>query len=260
MFGPSRPVYAGVFRFLLVTLLALVLLAGTIFLIASLLAYVRGEPWDRPIPFTSGLGCGLLIWLIIAIFHLRKATLRLPISQGNAFLGRAKTILREMGYAIASERPDRLIVRPRFHSFLFGGSIQITVEGHVAKLTGPTVSLDIFRRRYRLQSHVQRVQQVLQDQRKFTENLVKRVELRLRLKPEQFDRVRRNVIALLQEDGTVICELNILVQSEKGVREDTVEFQIREWLELHEIPYSIHKDLVQFTEVVHPESEAVSLS
>ena len=89
-------------------------------------------------------------------------------------------------------RARHLTFRPRFHAFLFGGGIRIAVAGHVAKLTGPKVALEIFRRYYRLQHHVQRVQQVLHDQRLFTDTRLKRVELRLRLLPEQFEAVRKN--------------------------------------------------------------------
>jgi hypothetical protein len=65
--------------------------------------------------------------------------------------------------------------------------------------------------------------------------------------------VRKNVIDVLEKDGDVVCELNLLVQSEKGIREDTVDFQVREWLEQQHIACDIHKGVVQFVEVVHPE-------
>ena len=67
------------------------------------------------------------------------------------------------------------------------------------------------------------------------------------------------MVGVLEEDGKVICELNLLVQSEQGIRENTLEFQIREWLAQNEIACDIHKDLVQFVEVVHTEREAVAV-
>ena len=100
-----------------------------------------------------------------------------------------------------------------------------------------------------------RVQLYLQEHRKFTENVIKRVELQLRLRPEQFEAIRTNIIALLQKEGKVVCELNLLVQSERGIRENVLEFQVREWLEQNSIDCDMHKDIVQFVEVVHPELE-----
>jgi hypothetical protein len=179
----------------------------------------------------------------------------MPFSQREQFLAKAKTVLQEMGYALSSQRADALTFRPRFHSYLFGGGIYLRVENHEAELTGPKVSLEIFRRCFRLINHVQRVHLYLQEHRKFTDNVIKRVEIRLRLRPEQFEAVKKNVIELLQKEAAVVCELNLLVQSENGIRENTLEFQVREWLEQQGIETEIHKDLVQFVEVVHPELE-----
>ena len=64
----------------------------------------------------------------------------------------------EIGYEPASKKPNEYTFRPTFHSFLFGGAIRIVIDGRVARLDGPKVSLEIFRRLYRLQHHVQRVQ------------------------------------------------------------------------------------------------------
>src|SRR5262249_51925399 len=95
----------------------------------------------------------------------------------------------------------------------------------------------------------------LQEHRKFTENLIKRVELRLRLGPDQFEAVRKNIIEFLQQDAEVVCELNLLVQGENGIREDILEFRIREWLHREGIHCEIHKDLAHFAETVPPEFE-----
>ena len=255
MLGVSRRIYTGVFRFVLVSLLAIVFLIGTTFLIAVLLALLWGNSWNQPINLIAGLSCGLICWLFVAIFHLRHETHALPIAQREPFLAEAKTILHEMGYTLSSRLPDNLTFRPSLDAFLFGGSIRIVIEGQFARLTGPKVSLEIFRRLYRLQHHVHRVQHVLHEHRRFTENLLKRIELRLRLKPSQFEAVRQNIIDLLAQDGNIICELNLLVQSEHGIRENLVEFQICEWLEQHGIAFEVHKDVARFVEVLHPEAD-----
>jgi hypothetical protein len=255
-----RAFAVAAFRFLLVSLLAITCLGGVAFLIAQLIAWLRDGAWDSPQYLTIGLACGLIFGLFGAVFHLRRETRHMPISQRETFLTKAKKVLQEMGYALTSQHANALTFRPRFHSYLFGGGIHIALGSQDAKLTGPRVSLDIFRRCWRLMNHVQRMQSYLQEHRKFADNVLKRAELKLRLTPEQFEAVRKNVIDPLEKEAVVVCELNLLVQSENGLRENTLEFQVREWLQQEGIDCEIHKDLVQFTEVVHPELETEAAS
>lgn len=257
MTSPVRSLATGVVRFMLVSMLAILLLLVTTLSISFGFAWLQDDDWAEPHNLSIGLACGLIFWLFVAVFHLRRETQNMPFSQRDQFVAKAKTVLQEMGYALAWQRLEGLYFRPRFHSYLFGGGIHVAVNQNEAKLTGPKVSLEIFRRRFRLFNHVQRVQIYLQEHRKYTDNIIKRVELQLRLTPAQFEAVRRNVIELLEKEAKVVCELSLLVQSDKGIREDTLEFQVREWLQQQGIHCEIHKDLVQFIEVVHPELEAV---
>ena len=252
---PSHPFATGIFRFLLVCLLTFVLLIGATLLIAYVIAWLRDGEWDNPQYLSMGMMCGMIVLLFVAVFHLRRETQRVPFSQREQFVAKAKTVLQEMGYALRWQRPNAMAFRPRFHAYLFGGGIHLAVNNQEAKVTGPKVSLDIFRRCFRLLNHVQHVQLYLQEHRKFTENMIKRVELRLRLGPDQFEAVRKNIIEFLQQDAEVVCELNLLVQAENGIREDILDFRIREWLHRQGIPCEIHKDLVHFAETVHPEFE-----
>lgn len=252
-----RPLAIGIFRFFLVSMLAVVVLSGTIMLIALAAACLQDGDWSSPQNLSIGAVCALIAWLFVAAFHLRRETQHMPFSQREQFVAKAKNVLLELGYALTSQQADALTFRPRFHSYLFGGGISIALDAQEARLTGPKVSLEIFRRCFRLLNHVHRVQLYLQEHRKFTDNIIKRAELQLRLDPDQFEAVRKNVIALLEKDGDVICELNLLVQSDKGIRENTLEFDIREWLQQNGIDCDIHKDLVQFVEVVQPELETV---
>lgn len=251
---PSSHDFAiGVFRFLLVSLLSVVLLIGTTLLIAHGIAWLQLGPWNSLKTLSIGLVCGMVVWLFVAVFHLRRETQSVPFSQREPFLLKANSVLQEMGYALTSHQPTVLIYRPRFHSYLFGGGIHLTIGNQEARLTGPKVSLEIFRRCFRLLNHVQRVQQYLHDHRKFTDNVLTRIEVQMRCQPEDFEAVRQNVIHVLQKDAAVVCDLNLLVQSDKGIREDVIEFQVRDWLDQQHIPCEIHKGLVQFVEVVHPE-------
>jgi hypothetical protein len=252
---PSR-LAAGIFRFVLVCLLAFVLLSGTILVIAALMAWLQNERWESPQCLSVGTVCGLMVWLFIAAIHLRRETQHMQFSQRDQFVAKAKSVLQEMGYVLTSQSVSSLWFRPRFHAYLFGGGIQLSLESHGAELAGPKVSLEAFRRCFRLRNHVQRVQLFLQEHRKFTDNVIKRVELQLRLRPDQFESVRENVIDLLQKEASVNCELRLLVQSEQGVRENTLELQVREWLEQNGIDCEIRKDIVQFVEVAQGETSS----
>lgn len=251
----SPPVATAAFRFLLVALLAIVLLVGTTLLIAVVVGWLQFTAWDSRGNLSIGLVCGNILWLFVAIFHLRRETQVVPFSQREPFITKANSVLREMGYSLAAQDANEMRYRPRFHSYLFGGGIHISLQEQEARLTGPKVSLEIFRRGIRLVNHVQRVQQYLHEHRKFTDNVLKQVEVQVRFAPPQFEKIRENVIEVLQQDAEVVCDLNLLVRSDKGIREDTIEFQVRQWFDQHRLPCEIRKGVVQFVEVVQPELE-----
>ena len=257
MAASSRVLATSVFRFSLVTLLTFGLLTGTALLIAFSIGWLYDDDWSSPRLLAIGSVCAMIAWLFVAVFHLRRETQTMPFSQREQFAIKATAVLGEMGYTLVARKPGAMFFRPSFHSYLFGGGIQIAIGEKEAKLTGPKVSLELFRRCFRVVNHIQRVHQYLQDHRKITENVLKRVELQLRLEPDQLAAVRTNVIELLEKEGDVFCELNLMVHSENGIREDLIEFQIREWLERKGIECSIHKDVVQFVEVVQPQLESV---
>ena len=243
----TRTFALAVNRYNLVTMLSSVMLIGTTLLLAALIAWPQDERWDSPHCLWIGFVCGLIAWLFVAVFHLRRETQYMQFRRRSVRRqGQERTA--GDGYALSTQGANTLSFRPRFHSYLFGGGIHLTLEIQEAKLTGPKVSLEIFRRCFRLLNHVRRVQLYLQEHRRFTDNVIKRAELQLRLRPDQFEAVRTNIITLLQKEAKVICELNLLVQSEKGIRETTLDFQVREWLEQQGIDFDIHKDIVQFAQ------------
>ena len=181
----------------------------------------------------------------------------MAFSQREQFVAKAKVALSEMGYVLAGQQADALTFQPGFYSYLFGGGIHVSLLDKEAKLTGPKVALELFRRCFRMLNHVQRVQLYLQEQRKVTDNMIKRVELHFRVGPEQFEIVRKNIIEVLEKEARVICEMNLLVQSDEGIREKQLEAHVRDWLERLDISMAVHKELVQFVEVV-PERETES--
>jgi hypothetical protein len=237
--------FAASFRFALVLLFTLAVLLGTSLLCASAVALMRATPLLGPGNLSVGLCCGLIVWLFIAAFHLRKETLMLPAPEPKRFLQNARIILTEMGYEVTTPSPHLLSTQPRFHSLLFGGGVQLSLKSGQAQLTGPKMCVELLRNRLRVQSHLGLVHQALRGQHRHTETLIKRAELRLRVKPEEFEAVRANVVEVLQESAEVVCEVHLLAQSDTGIPESVLEFQVNEWLAQQGIEATMHKHFIQ---------------
>jgi hypothetical protein len=232
-------------RFGLLALLAVTTLLGTSLLCGIVLGLIQGNDTITPGNLSIGLICGLIVWLFIATFHLRREMVTLPAPEGDRFLKRARLLLTEMGYEVTARGPQRLSTRPRFQSLLFGDGVQVAVKGSVAQVIGPKLCVELLRNRLRIQSHLGIVQQALREPHRHTETLIKRVELRLRVKPDDLPPIRTNVIEVLEATGTVVCELHLLVQSETGIPENVLEFQVAEWLQQKGIDAKIHKHFIQ---------------
>jgi hypothetical protein len=241
----TRSWFAAAFRFVLVLGVTLAVLLGTSLLCAIAAAIVRDTPVLSPSNVSLGLCCGLIVWLFVAIFHVRKETVSLPAPEPKRFLHNARILLTEMGYEVAPRGPHLLSTRPRFHSLLFGGAVQVSLKCGQAHLSGPKLCVEMLRNRLRVQSHLGQLQQTLREQHRHTETLIKRVELRLRVKPEDLTLVRTNVIGVLEESAEVVCELHLLAQSETGIAESVLEFQIGEWLAQQGIEATMHKHFIQ---------------
>jgi hypothetical protein len=208
--------------------------------LAPLFAWSRGS--EDPLSNLSlGLVCSLITWLFIAVFHLNREKIVVTIADRRTFLAQARILLDEMGYETIAQSADSLTTRPRFNAYLLGGGLRVEVDGNRANLIGPKISAEILRHRLRLVHHLYRVQEVLESQRKPSEPLLKRVEISLRLKPEQLAAVQASVLAPLSQAADVVCDVFILVQSEEGLRESTIEEEVRPWAQKHEIPCDIHK-------------------
>ena len=232
-------------RLVQLSLFALAVLLGTSFLFAIVLALFDEQGIFGSVNLLLGVVCGLIVWLFIAAIHLRRESLTVPAPQRERFLHDARLFLTEMGYQVTSRGPSHLSTQPRFQSLLFGGDVEVLVEGTQARLVGPKVCIELLRSRLRIQSHLAGVHRALREQHRFTETLIKRAELRLRVQPEQLEAVRTNIIEVLQEAGQVVCELHLLVQSDAGVPESLLEFQVNQWLADQKIDSTLHKHFIQ---------------
>jgi len=235
----------GTFRLVVLSLLALALLLGTGLLFAAVLSLVNDDGIVSSRNLSVGLVCGLIGWLFAAVFHLRRETVAIAVRDREHFVPTAKLLLAEMGYDVTLRNPKQLSTRPRFHSLLLGGGIEVLLDATYAHLTGPKLCVELLRHRLRVSAHLGLVQQSLREKSRITEKLVKRAELRLRIKPHLLAELQTNVVDVLMAKSDVVCEVSLLAQSERGIPESTLDFQIDRWLEQNASQVDVHKHFIQ---------------
>ncbi len=249
-------------RIAILTLVSAALLGGSILLIALLLSWLRGVPATNGANLYVGLVCGLIAWLFIAVFHLRAETLRLPLFAGQddqvPFLEQVEAILGELGYERQGQSTAGKWFKPSFRSYLLGGRVRLAVEENQGIISGPKFCLELLRRRMRIRNHLDNVHQAIQERRRrHGERLVKRVQLGLRFTPELWPEVYQHVVKPLEREAEIVCDLNILAQSDAGIPESMLELQVRSWIITQGIPCEIRKDFLQRQEAGKPEAAIV---
>lgn len=243
--SPSRLPGAAL-RVVTFAVLFLAILIAASALVEAGLAYVRGgTPFDVG-NLTIGLVCSLIAGVFIAAFHLRKETHSVPVKNAEQFLGEAEAALAELGYEVVHRTPTSLATRPGFQSFLLGHGVAVEVEGAEAKITGPKLCVELLRKRVRLHAQVTHLHESRLHRR--PELPIKRFELHLRLHPEQLEKVRRQVVATLEAEADVTCELRLTAQNDRGMTAAVVESQLRPWLEEHGIGVVVHKEYLRTAE------------
>jgi hypothetical protein len=242
---------ANLTRIAVMALVCVLILAGSIFLIALGVSWCRGGAVTESVNFFASLVCGLIAWLIIAAFHLRRETLRLSFPDRGPFLKQVEIILGELGYVGQGDSAAGQFYKPTFRSYLFGGRVQVAVEATQGIITGPKFCLELVRRRMRICNHLDNVHQAIQEsRRRHGERLLKRVQLSLRFSPEHWPVIQQLVLEPLDLEAEVVCDLNVLAQSDAGICENTVELQVRSWLTAQGIHCQIRKELLQREEPV----------
>jgi hypothetical protein len=236
-----------VLRVALLTLPALLLFTATVLPLALLLTHVPGGATELGDNLLLAVLCGLVIWLFLAVFHIRTESVHLPVPDRKTFVQRVTLVLQELGYEVARPGEDRLVSRPGFRAMLLGGGVRVQVEGTTARVTGPKLFVEILRRRVRLQSFIERAQKPLrEDRHRPAERLLKRVQISLRLEGGRAPAFHEQVMAALNGEGAqVVCELHIMAQSEEGLRETTIE-ALRDRLQEHGVAADIRKDFPQW--------------
>jgi hypothetical protein len=228
-----------------VAVVVAVLLATTMAL-AGLASIFDGEPILAVINFRTGLIGALLVALILASFHLRKATVQLRVSSRDAFLRRMRKIFEDLGHDVVQKSNIVWRTKPAFRSMMLGEGITIVLDGNHATISGPSLSLDQIRRRYRMVSQLEKLQEAMTDNRtRGPECFMKRFELSARLEPQQIAEFHSRVIGTLGQNASVILDVQMMVASDAGVRESIWQSQVRPWLDDEGICYDFHRDHAQ---------------
>jgi hypothetical protein len=224
--------------------LSVAVLAGTTLLSAWLASLARDEHFLEPRNLYIGLVIGLVAWLFVAVFHLGKDQLTLTFSHREGFISAVRLVLEGMGYEVIHQSKNRLTTRPGFQALLLGEGIHVVLEGNQARCIGPKVCLESLRRRLRAFHHLRHVQQSIHDSRtRQPDRFFKRIEIEVRLNwIEQLAELQTSLAEVLGREGAIVLDVRVLAQNENGIRESTVEQQIRPWLEQQQLAYDLHKD------------------
>jgi len=238
-----------------VVVLALPILAAfttVVCCIAFALAWVRDLPVTDGGNLTLAIVCGLIAGLFFTVFHVKPVTLVVLVRNPQGFLTTCQAVLHELGYEVHLKSPTELASRPSFRAFLAGGAIEVEVAGTHGRISGPKVFVEIVCLLVRLHSHIKSYEQGLRDGRvRHGDRLLKRVQLSMRVTPEQWQELGDSVIKMLAGDGAeVVCEVHLLAQSGEGIRESMIEGPLRDWLRRAQIAVQIHKDHVRWDEPV----------
>jgi hypothetical protein len=229
--------------------------AAVIFGLACLLAWLHGCAITDGSNLILACLCSLITGLFLIVFHASRETINVPFRNRQTFLSACRLVLKELGYEVVAKSRAQLVSRPSFRALLFGGRIQVNVFDDTARITGPKVFLEILRSRLRLCTLIANVEQSFKEmQQRQGERLLKRIQVNLRLTREQWVEVGREVMEHLAGEGAeVFCAVQIMAQSEGGIRESLIDGDLRAWLKQRAIPAEILKDHVRWDEPCGPE-------
>jgi hypothetical protein len=218
--------------------------------LACLLAWLHGGAIADGSNLMLACLCALITGLFLTVFHASRESINLPFRNRQTFLTACRQALEELGYEVVSKSRAQLVSRPSFRALLFGGRIQVSMFGAAARITGPKVFLEILRRRLRLSTHIANVEQSFKEiQQRPGERLLKRIQVNLRLTPDQWGDVGREVVEHLAGEGAeVFCAVQIMAQSEGGIQESLIDGDLRGWLKQRAIDAEILKDHVRWDE------------
>jgi hypothetical protein len=250
-----RPLF-GACRVLLLVLVLLAAFAVPAVLAALLAARLGDTAPDDPVNLAVGAVCGLIAWLFIAVFHFKMETVTLVFPDRGSFTRTVTAHLNELGFLQHARTEGELVFRPTFQS-LAVGRVRVQVDGDAARVTGPKVSLERLRKRLRVACHLENASRVCDGRPRLGENILRRVQLSLRVSGEQWRGIAHEVTQVLANEGAeVLCDVNILAHSDAGLREDVVDRLVLDRLRRRSIPVVVLKEQVHAARAAEPAAPA----
>src|SRR4051812_41888473 len=99
-------IVARILPVLLWTVPILATLAGTALLVALPLTWLGGGEHIQPGHLLIGTVCGLIVWLFVSVFHLKKETVAIPYQDREVFVERLAGQLHDLGYEVHHPTPN----------------------------------------------------------------------------------------------------------------------------------------------------------
>jgi len=243
----------GLLRIVVAAAVFLGIFVGTIAVMTAALAFwLQTDLLDSRTLYLGSV-CGLIAWLFLAVFLLRRETLHVPYAHHKVFLERTKAVLTELGYETIFETEDHIRFRPGFSALAMGGGVLVKTRDGAGTITGPRVSVEKVRKRLRLFQHLAHIRQSVEEvRRKPADGLLKRVQVTLRLPPSQWAEVLDHLVGVLGKADALVCDVHLLAQSAAGMREAVIEEQIRDWLHARGLSVELRKEHVMVGESLPP--------
>lgn len=225
---------------------AVAALSGSSVAVAWLLKALFGGPISGVDDVLIGLALCLTAMLVAGYCHLRKETMQLRITDRDKFQRWMQIILQDLGYQLVTMTDRDWRTRPHFRAMLFGGGITVKLDDNRAAILGPRLSLELIRRRYRMASHLDKVQETIADSKsRIAETYLKRVELSLRLEPKHMGDFQARIVEALAANGQLLIDVDLMLISEDGMKESLWANEMRPWLEENGIFFEFRRDLTQ---------------
>lgn len=234
----------GKVLWLLALALGMVVLFGTAALLAAAaVAWWKGTPLTSAQNIYLGIICGLVVVLFVSIFHLKREIVLLPYQDRKTLMDRIKQHLLGLGYHVASEGEEELVFHPPFQSWLLGGRVVVQFGNDSARVTGPKMYLETLRNHLRLQSHIGDLRSSIRDTQVLDDQLLRRLQIGLRIPREMWPEIESQVLEVLTREGAeLVCDVNIMAHSERGMSRAKVELPIRDWLTQRGLKAEFHRD------------------
>ena len=232
-------------RILVLAVSALIIFGITALVCAFPLLLFRNNPEASAGIVLLGVLCGLVVWLFVAVFHIRREALTFLDDDRKTLLPLLRSALKELGYEPGDTHKGRTVFKPRFTAFVVGGNVQLTEQAKAVVITGPKVFIEILRKRLKMLHHLSAVHQTIKQTRvRQGRGGLRRVEIDLRVSAAQWQHVSDEVIAVLaKQTSDIVCEVHILAQHESGSLDTNVVMGIRERLQRQNIAVEIRKEV-----------------